>query len=103
MLSVKFSSRSATSDDLKENRLSATIAGVTLCYMPELGWLENLATFVKPPPGVFEGVVPAERSKIRLSLDDVSLHLASSAQRSRAVVLVPALTFATELVQDMPT
>lgn len=103
VLQVKFTSRSATGDDLKENRVTVVATGVTLCYTPELSWLDELGAFVKPPPGVFEGVVPAERSKIRLTLNDVSLHLAPTEQRNRAVVHLPLLTFATDLVPDTPT
>jgi autophagy-related protein 2 len=87
MLNLRFSSLTHPQSGLKETGIKVVLSSSTFFLHQSFAWAKDLALFAKTPEGVFEDVVPAEVTRMAISLVDCSLH-AKSPTLGGAVVLV---------------
>ncbi|EKM55349.1 uncharacterized protein PHACADRAFT_208868 [Phanerochaete carnosa HHB-10118-sp] len=74
LLKLRFRSFVVSNTTAKESRIKLTLCGITYNLHPELQWISDLAEFFKAPPGVFESVVPSERTHVSIKFIDTSVH-----------------------------
>lgn len=104
----------------KETRLVVAASNLTVNLIAKLAWIEDLKSFVKAPPGVsiphlvcdffvharyiqaFDSVVPSERTRIKLSLDDVSIQVIAHPQSGALVLHLKGFDFATNVIGNLP-
>ncbi|KAI0093682.1 hypothetical protein BDY19DRAFT_1063485 [Irpex rosettiformis] len=73
LLKLRFTSLVVSDSAAKESRIKVTICGATYTLYPNLDWITDITRFVKAPPGVFESVVPSERTRLSIKVVDSSL------------------------------
>ncbi|OCH92227.1 hypothetical protein OBBRIDRAFT_869049 [Obba rivulosa] len=101
-LKVRFVSLTVPETVAKESRVKLTICGLTCNVLPEFDWVQDLATFAKAPPGVFESVVPSERTRVSLKLADTSVRIMAARHPGALVSYFGELDFSTDIVGDSP-
>ena len=74
-LHLRFKSSAVAGSSSKESQIEATLSGFTYNFIPDLGWMNALAKFVKPPVGVFEGVPPSEQTFVKVHVREGSIRL----------------------------
>ena len=52
ILHLRFKSSVVAGSSSKESNIGVTLSGFTYNFVPDLAWIDSLAYFVKPPPGV---------------------------------------------------
>ncbi|KAF8602843.1 hypothetical protein BDV93DRAFT_494104 [Ceratobasidium sp. AG-I] len=82
----------------RENRIKATLAGITFTLNKTYAWAEDLAIFFKAPPGTFEAVVPTERMRLSLSLDDSCIKLVAPNHPGALVIVAYEVQFSTDII-----
>ncbi|KAH9966770.1 hypothetical protein BC827DRAFT_1374003 [Russula dissimulans] len=86
----------------KESRVKLSLHGFTLNLFPDVKRIDALVAFAKPPPGVFESVVPSERTRITVKIADGSARLFVPHHTGALVVHFGDTDFGTEVVGDSP-
>ncbi|KAG6336408.1 hypothetical protein ID866_2681 [Astraeus odoratus] len=82
----------------KESKIKLSLWGIT-CYVPsELGFASDLALFAKAPPGVFESVVPSERTALSIGVIDVSVMVQAPEHPGASVLHIGEADFSTEIL-----
>ncbi|KZV69486.1 hypothetical protein PENSPDRAFT_481043 [Peniophora sp. CONT] len=101
-LHLRFKSSVVAGSSAKESQIAVTLSGFTYNFVPDLGWIDSLAKFVKPPAGVFEGVPPSEQTFITVHVRDGSVRLFALNHPGAFLMHVGELDFATVLTSDNP-
>ncbi|SGY39460.1 BQ5605_C003g02224 [Microbotryum silenes-dioicae] len=103
VLRIDFTSSVEKSTSLKESKVQLTLSNFTYFFTAELDWTRELSTFAKAPAGAFETVVPNELTRIRLNVNNGSIHVTSpTLDGSQLVVSIGQARVATNLMPDMP-
>nr|GAT53224.1 predicted protein [Mycena chlorophos] len=98
ILKLVFTSFVVPETTAKESKLRMTLWGFTFNFSPYIQWIADLQSFVKPPPGAFESVVPTERTHISLKILDGSIRAVTAKHPGALVIHSGNLTFSTTLV-----
>ncbi|KAG5650892.1 hypothetical protein H0H81_010636 [Sphagnurus paluster] len=102
MVKLRFTSLVVPGTSAKESRVKLTLSGFTFNFYPDFSWAKDLAVFVKSPAGVFESVVPSERTRIFIKICDGAIRVLAPNHRGAVVVHIDELEFATDVVGDSP-
>ncbi|KAF8636724.1 hypothetical protein AX17_003527 [Amanita inopinata Kibby_2008] len=84
--------------EAKETRLKLALWGITCNIFSDTRWIEDVKTFVKSPPGVFESVIPSERTSIYLKVRESSLCVFAPSCPGSLVLHVGDLELGTDVV-----
>ncbi|CAL1704672.1 unnamed protein product [Somion occarium] len=98
LLKLRFASLVVAGTTAKESRIRLTISGITYTFLPNLKWIQDLTDFAKAPPGVFESVVPSERTRVSLKLVDTSLRLLAPSNPGSVITYIGETEFSTVVV-----
>ncbi|KAK2466861.1 hypothetical protein APHAL10511_001119 [Amanita phalloides] len=82
----------------KETRLTFVLYGVTGNILSDTQWLNDLNLFIKSPPGVFESVVPSEKTSISLRLQDSSIRAFAPTLPGALLLHVGDMEFMTDII-----
>ncbi|VDB83052.1 unnamed protein product [Peniophora sp. CBMAI 1063] len=102
-LHLRFKSSVVAGSSAKESQIAVTLSGFTYNFVPDLGWINALAKFVKPPAGVFEGVPPSEQTFVTAHVRDGSVRLFAPNHPGAFLMHVGELDFSTVLTSDNPS
>ncbi|EJD44143.1 hypothetical protein AURDEDRAFT_185172 [Auricularia subglabra TFB-10046 SS5] len=102
LVKLRFASSTDAGSGAKEIRVRLTLYGFTYTLSSDLGWLQDLAAFVKNPPGTFEAVVPTERTRISIKIIDGSVHVVAAGHDGAVALALTDMELATELLGDSP-
>lgn len=94
---LRFSSLTHPQTGFKETGIKLALASCTFFVKDDLSWTKDLARFAKTPEGVFEDVVPAEITRIGISLYDFAVHLKSPNLDGAVVLVVASLDGKTDI------
>ncbi|TFY83716.1 hypothetical protein EWM64_g299 [Hericium alpestre] len=102
IVKLRFTSLMVPESTSKESRINLTLFGFLYNFNPDLRWANDLAQFVKPPPGVFESVIPSERTKVAVKVMESSIRLFSIKHKGALVVHLGDFQFSTDIVGNSP-
>ncbi|KAI9509642.1 hypothetical protein F5148DRAFT_1148156 [Russula earlei] len=102
VIKLLFSSRALPDINSKESRVKLSLNGFTLNFIPDMKRIGALVSFARPPPGVFESVVPSERTQITVMIREGSARLFAPHHTGAFVVHFGNVDLCTELVGDSP-
>lgn len=97
MVKARFTSLAVPETGAKETKIRLALWGFTCHVYPDLQWISDLAQFMKAPPGVFESVVPSERTSLSFPIADVSIKTYAPGHPGSAVVYIGEAELNTEL------
>ncbi|KIK96324.1 hypothetical protein PAXRUDRAFT_138716 [Paxillus rubicundulus Ve08.2h10] len=98
MVKTRIISLAVPETTAKESRITLSLWGFTIYAPPDLRFASDLVAFAKAPPGVFESVVPSERTRLAVAVVDVSVHVRAPEYSGAAVLHLGEANFSTELV-----
>ncbi|KIJ69300.1 hypothetical protein HYDPIDRAFT_145192 [Hydnomerulius pinastri MD-312] len=98
MVKARVTSLVVPTTTAKESRIKLSLWGFTIRVPPDLRFANDLGIFAKAPPGVFESVVPSERTRLAFAVVDVSVHVMAPEYPGAAVLHLGEVDFSTELV-----
>lgn len=102
LLKLRFTSFVVSNTTAKESRVKLTLYGLTYNLCPRLQWVSDLAEFAKAPPGVFESVVPSERTHVSIKLVDTSIRALCPKFPGAMVLHAGEVDFSMTLVGNLP-
>ncbi|SCV67192.1 BQ2448_5838 [Microbotryum intermedium] len=103
VLRIEITSSVEKSTSLKESKVQLTLSNFTYFFTAELDWTRELSAFAKAPAGAFETVVPNELTRIRLNINNGSIHVTPpTVVESHLVISIGQARIATNLMPDMP-
>ncbi|KAJ3557004.1 hypothetical protein NM688_g1710 [Phlebia brevispora] len=102
LLKLRFVSLILPETSAKESRAKVTLRGVTYTLYPDLDWISEIGQFFKAPPGVFESVVPSERTRVSVKVLDSSVRVLAATNPGSLVLHIGELDFNTVLVGNLP-
>ncbi|KAG1878016.1 hypothetical protein DFJ58DRAFT_753708 [Suillus subalutaceus] len=97
MVKARFASLVVPETGAKETKIRLALWGFTCHVYPNLQWISDLARFIKAPPGVFESVVPSERTSLSFAIVDVSIKTYAPSHPGSAVLYIGEAELNTEL------
>ncbi|KAG1782593.1 hypothetical protein EV702DRAFT_1232405, partial [Suillus placidus] len=97
MVKARFTSLVVPETGAKETKIRSALWGFTCHVYPNLQWISDLARFMKAPPGVFESVVPSERTSLSFAIADVSIKTYAPSHPGSAVLYIGETELNTEL------
>ncbi|KAG2356196.1 hypothetical protein BDR07DRAFT_1492224 [Suillus spraguei] len=97
MVKARFASIVVPETGAKETKIRLALWGFTCHVYPNLQWISDLALFMKAPPGVFESVVPSERTSLCFAIADVSIKTYAPSHPGSAVLYIGETELDTEL------
>ncbi|KAG2157198.1 hypothetical protein DEU56DRAFT_8443 [Suillus clintonianus] len=97
MVKARFASLVVPETGAKETKIRLALWGFTCHVYPDLRWISDVAQFMKAPPGVFESVVPSERTSLSFAIADVSIKTYAPSHPGAAVVYIGEAELNTEL------
>ena len=86
------------STSAKESKVRVELSCLHAHFWSELEWTSDLLVFLKAPPGVFESVVPSERTKIAVKITETALQVTAPNQQSALVLSLSDASASTDLV-----
>ncbi|KAL4067949.1 hypothetical protein V8B97DRAFT_1939546 [Scleroderma yunnanense] len=98
MIKIRVTSLVVAETTIKESKIKLSLWGTTCHVPPDLHFVANLASFAKAPPGVFESVVPSERTVFSVAVNDVSVQLKAPEYPGASVLHIGEADFSTELI-----
>ncbi|KAH9180656.1 hypothetical protein EDB89DRAFT_1840925 [Lactarius sanguifluus] len=102
LVKLRFSSLTLPETASKESRVKLTLHGFTLNILPDTKRMDALAAFARSPQGVFESVVPTERTQIAIKIGEGSVRLFAPNNNGAFVLHLGELDLSTEMVGDSP-
>ncbi|WVW83423.1 hypothetical protein I302_105443 [Kwoniella bestiolae CBS 10118] len=99
LVQLRFSSLTNVTTSTKETGISVTLTCLTF-YLKSVDWVIDLARFAKTPEGVFEDVVPSEVTRIKLLLQDCSIHATTPTLGGAVVVVLGSVDVRTDMRSD---
>ncbi|KAH9063334.1 hypothetical protein EDB87DRAFT_1603168 [Lactarius vividus] len=102
LVKLRFSSLTLPETASKESRVKLTLHGFTLNILPDTKRMGALAAFARSPQGVFESVVPTERTQIAIKIEEGSVRLFAPNNNGAFVLHLGELDLSTEMVGDSP-
>ncbi|KAG9015437.1 autophagy- protein 2 [Tulasnella sp. JGI-2019a] len=102
MLEIRVKSIIDPDTTARQSSINLTAARFTYTLTSDLSWIEDIVVFLKAPPGVFEAVVPSERTRLSLRVYDGSLQILAPRHAGGLVVTMNDMAVSTELISDLP-
>ncbi|KAI0345175.1 hypothetical protein BDW22DRAFT_1370943 [Trametopsis cervina] len=102
LVKLRFTSLVVSDSIAKESRIKLTVCGATYTLHPNIAWISDIAKFVKAPPGVFESVVPSERTRLSIKVIDSSVRMLCPTYPGAMVLHVGELDFTSVMVGNLP-
>ncbi|KIK57741.1 hypothetical protein GYMLUDRAFT_75350 [Collybiopsis luxurians FD-317 M1] len=102
LLKLRFASIVVPETTGKESRITLALWGFTYHFFPDISWISDLGAFASSPPGAFETVVPSERTKISLKVQNGSVKVLAPTHPGALLFHTGDLDFSTELVGESP-
>ncbi|WVQ70336.1 uncharacterized protein L199_008562 [Kwoniella botswanensis] len=99
LIRIRFSSLTNIVTSTKETGISITLTCLTF-YLKSIDWAMDLKRFAKTPEGVFEDVVPSEVTRIKLFLQDCSVHATTPTLGGAVVLVLGSLDVGTDIRSD---
>ncbi|OCF72102.1 hypothetical protein I204_07366 [Kwoniella mangroviensis CBS 8886] len=99
LIRLRFSSLTNIVTSTKETGISVTLTCLTF-YLKSIDWAMDLKRFAKTPEGVFEDVVPSEVTRIKLFLQDCSVHATTPTLGGAVVLVLGSLVVGTDIRSD---
>ncbi|KAG8809427.1 autophagy- protein 2, partial [Serendipita sp. 399] len=100
MISLRLDSLSLPDSKSKQSRIHLTTSKFTFSVYPEFDLIEDLARFVKAPPGVFEQVIPTERTVLDVNIKDGSIRVIPPNHPGCLVLNLEDVSFGTDIVAN---
>lgn len=98
MIKIRFTSLVVPETSAKESKIKLSLCGIT-CHVPANPcFTADLAAFAKAPPGVFDSVVPSERTVFSATVVDVSVQLQAPDYPGALALHIGNTDFLTELI-----
>ncbi|KAI6109491.1 hypothetical protein F5141DRAFT_1215004 [Pisolithus sp. B1] len=98
MIKIRITSLVVPETSAKESKIKLALCGIA-CHVPANPcFAADLAAFAKAPPGVFESVVPSERTVFSATVVDVSVQLQAPEYPGALALHIGDTDFLTELV-----
>ncbi|KAG2144870.1 hypothetical protein BD769DRAFT_1661009 [Suillus cothurnatus] len=97
MVKARFTSLVVPESGAKETKIRLALWGFTCHVYPNLQWISDLARFIKAPPGVFESVVPSERTSLSFTIADVSIKTYAPSHPGSGILYIGEAELNTEL------
>ncbi|KAM6500465.1 hypothetical protein JOM56_003479 [Amanita muscaria] len=97
-LKFSFTSSLEPKSGSKVSTLTSALWGLTGTIFPDTRWLKDLKKFFQSPPGVFESVIPNERTTISLKAEECAARMFSPTYPGGLVLHLGDLEFMTEIV-----
>lgn len=98
MIKIRFTSLVVPETSAKESKIKLSLCGIT-CHVPANPcFAADLAAFAKAPAGVFDSVVPSERTVFSATVVDVSVQLQAPDYPGALALHIGNTDFLTELV-----
>ncbi|KAI6036274.1 hypothetical protein BKA83DRAFT_4160612 [Pisolithus microcarpus] len=98
MIKIRFTSLVVPETSAKESKIKLSLCGIT-CHVPANPcFAADLAAFAKAPAGVFDSVVPSERTVFSATVVDVSVQLQAPDYPGALALQIGNTDFLTELV-----
>lgn len=98
MIKIRVTSLVAPETSAKESKIKLLLCAVACHVPPNPCFTADLAALAKAPPGVFESVVPSERTVFSMTVIDVSVRLQAPEYPGALVVHIGEADFLTELI-----
>ncbi|EGN93260.1 putative peripheral membrane protein required for the formation of cytosolic vesicles [Serpula lacrymans var. lacrymans S7.3] len=98
MIEVRFNSSSIPGSTAKASNIKLSLWGFNFRLLSKLKWLSELERFAKAPPGVFESVVPSERTHVSVKIMESSLHAFAPGHPGAAVLYIGETTLSLDLI-----
>ncbi|KAI0256805.1 hypothetical protein BJV78DRAFT_309729 [Lactifluus subvellereus] len=102
IVKLRFSSIALHETASKESRIKLTFLGFMFNVFPDMKRIDSLVSFARPPPGVFESVVPNERTQIAVKIGEGSVRLFAPNSAGAFVLHLGDLDLSTEMAGDSP-
>ncbi|KIM19805.1 hypothetical protein M408DRAFT_30911 [Serendipita vermifera MAFF 305830] len=102
VLSVRVDSVSLPDTKAKQSKVQLTLSKFIYTVYPEFSWVADLATFAKAPPGVFEQVVPSERTILSVNVRDGSISILPPNHPGGLAVTIEDIALDTEMINNSP-
>ncbi|PIL24008.1 hypothetical protein GSI_13759 [Ganoderma sinense ZZ0214-1] len=99
---LRFTSLVVPETTAKESRIRLTVDGITYNFYPDIAWAADLGRFFKAPPGAFESVVPSERTRINVKVNDTSIRLFAPTHKGALLSYIEELEFSTVIEGNSP-
>lgn len=100
MLELQLTSRAVRGTNAKESRVKVSLHSFAHNLFTDFDFTADLGGFFKAPPGTFETVVPAERTKLTVKITDGSVKAHAPTHPGALVLHVGDLTLNTDIVGD---
>ncbi|KAG1753407.1 hypothetical protein EDB19DRAFT_1669210 [Suillus lakei] len=97
MVKARFTSLVVPETGAKETKIRLALWGFTCYIYPDLQWISDVARFMKAPPGVFESVVPSDRTSLSFAIADVSIKTYAPSHPGSAVLYIGEAELNTDL------
>ncbi|KAI0709250.1 hypothetical protein C8Q76DRAFT_654887 [Earliella scabrosa] len=101
-LKLRFTSLVVPETTAKESRIRLTVHGITYNFYPDIAWATDLGRFFKAPPGAFESVVPSERTRVNVKINDTSIRLFAPTHKGALLPYIGELEFSTVIEGNSP-
>ncbi|WWD01656.1 hypothetical protein V866_008601 [Kwoniella sp. B9012] len=99
LIRLRFSSLTNIVTSTKETGISVTLTCLTF-YLKSIDWAMDLKRFARTPEGVFEDVVPSEVTRIKLFLQDCSVHATTPTLGGAVVLVLGSMDVRTDIRSD---
>ncbi|WWC85245.1 uncharacterized protein L201_000107 [Kwoniella dendrophila CBS 6074] len=99
LVQLRFSSLTNVITSTKETGVSVSLFGLTF-HLKTVDWVTDLARFAKTPEGVFEDVVPSEVTRIKVLLQDCSVHTTAPTLGGAVVAVIGVMDIGTDIRSD---
>nr|XP_018264125.1 uncharacterized protein I303_04005 [Kwoniella dejecticola CBS 10117]OBR86283.1 hypothetical protein I303_04005 [Kwoniella dejecticola CBS 10117] len=99
LIQFRFTSLSNAVTQTKETGISVNLSRITF-YIKTIDWIKDLARFAKTPEGVFEDVVPSEVTRIKVLLQDCSVHATAPTLGGAVVLVLGVVDVGTDMRSD---
>ncbi|KAF5377015.1 hypothetical protein D9757_007710 [Collybiopsis confluens] len=102
LLQLRFTSTVIPETSSKESKLRLVLGNFTYNFYPDISWISDLACFASSPPGAFETVVPSDRTKISLKVQNGSVKIFAPTHPGAMLFHLGNLEFSTDLIGESP-
>ncbi|KAF8625802.1 hypothetical protein AX15_005189 [Amanita polypyramis BW_CC] len=101
LLKLSFASLVTPQSGTKETRLKLTLYGITGNLFSDVQWFDDLNSFMKSPPGVFESVIPSEKTSVILRVQESSIHAFGPTNPGALLFHIGDLEFMTDVIGNV--
>ncbi|CED82200.1 Cytoplasm to vacuole targeting protein [Phaffia rhodozyma] len=100
LLSIRAINTSNLDSSSKETDLQIVSSNCILFESTDISWLTELSLFIKPPEGAFTDVEPTDVIRIKLEMEDTSVHLRAPSLPGALVLTFGNVAISTKLLGE---